>query len=112
MAWSRWRRVPDRPDIASDNVLYFEPALARRRRLEEQAKERKRAEAIDRSGSVKHLERMAKQLRWAKASDRILYVPYWDMEKAEEAMRKAGVRGAVSNLCGSQRKRIKGERGR
>jgi hypothetical protein len=28
------------------------------------------------------------------------------MAKAEAAMRRAGVRGAVSNLCGSQRKRV------
>jgi hypothetical protein len=110
MSRSHGRRFPDRPDIASDNVLYFEPA--RRRRLAERAKNTKKAEAIDRTGSVKHLERMAKRLRWAKAADRILYVPYWDMEKAEEAMRKAGVRGAVSNLCGSQRKRVNGGRGR
>jgi hypothetical protein len=106
MSRSRARRFPDRPDIASDNVLYFEPA--RRRRLAERAKNDEKAEAIDRTGSLKHLERMAKRLRWAKASDRILYVPYWDMDKAEEAMRKAGVRGAVSNLCGSQRKRVRG----
>lgn len=103
---STWCEAP------ADNVYLFEPALARRRRLAQEAKDSRKAEATDRTGSVKHLERAAKRLKHAKAEDRILYVPYWDMEKAEEAMRKAGVNGAVSNLCGSQRKRVRTGRGR
>ena len=111
MADSRWtKNAPDWADAQADNVYFFEPALARRRRLAQRARDGKKAEEIDRSGSVKHLERAAKRLRHVKAEDRVLYVPYWDMEKAEEAMRKAGVRGAVSNLCGSQRKRVNGRR--
>lgn len=90
-----------------------EPALARRRRLAEQAKDGKKAEAIDRTGSVKHLERAAKRLKWVKAEDRVLYVPHWDLDKAEAAMKRAGVSGAVSNLCGSARRRVEsGGRGR
>lgn len=89
-----------------DNVLPFEPALARRRRLALEAKDGKKALQVDRTGSERHLERAAKRLRHVKAVDRILYVPQWDMAKAEAAMRRAGVRGAVSNLCGSQRKRV------
>lgn len=113
MSRSRWtKRFIDRGDVLPDNTFLFEPALAKRRRLAERAKDGKKAEEVDRSGSVKHLERMAKRLKYAKAEDRILYVPHWDMEKAEIAMRKAGVNGAVSNLCGSQRKRVKVERGR
>ncbi|HRO03755.1 MAG TPA: hypothetical protein PLS69_09160 [Terricaulis sp.] len=92
---------------APDNLVMFEPALARRRRLAQQAKDGKKALEIDRTGSERHLERAAKRLRHVKAVDRILYVPHWDMAKAEAAMRRAGVRGAVSNLCGSQRKRVK-----
>lgn len=111
LADSRWtKNAPDWADAQADNVYFFEPALARRRRLAQRARDGKKAEEIDRSGSVKHLERAAKRLRHVKAEDRVLYVPYWDMEKAEEAMRKAGVRGAVSNLCGSQRKRVNGRR--
>lgn len=111
MAQARWQRSTSERDVVSnDNLYFFEPALARRRRLAQQAKDGKKAEEIDRTGSVKHLERAAKRLKHVKAEDRILYVPYWDMEKAEEAMRKAGVRGAVSNLCGSQRKRVNGRR--
>lgn len=94
-------------DDLGDNVVPFEPALARRRRLAQQAKDGKKALQVDRTGSERHLERAAKRLRHVKAIDRILYVPQWDMAKAEAAMRRAGVRGAVSNLCGSQRKRVK-----
>lgn len=111
MARSSWtRRLIGRGDVLPDNVYFFEPALARRRRLAEQARDGKKAEEIDRTGSVKHLERAAKRLKHMKGEDRVLYVPYWDMAKAEEAMRKAGVRGAVSNLCGSQKKRVNGRR--
>lgn len=112
MTRARWDRLLGAWDDAPpDNVYSIEPALARRRRLAE-AKDGKKAEEIDRSGSVKRLERLAKRLKHVKADDRILYVPHWDMEKAEIAMRKAGVTGAVSNLCGSQRKRVKAGRGR
>ncbi len=100
------RRFDWSGDNAPDNLLFFEPALARRRRLAQQAKDGKKALEIDRTGSDRHLERAAKRLRHVKAVDRILYVPQWDMAKAEAAMRRAGVRGAVSNLCGSQRKRV------
>ena len=110
---ARWNKsFIDRGEMLPDNLFLFEPALAKRRRLAREAKEGKKAETVDRTGSVKHLERDAKRLKHSKAEDRILYVPQWDMDKAEEAMRKAGVTGAVSNLCGSQRKRVKAGRGR
>jgi hypothetical protein len=95
----------------SDEAL-GEPLLARRRRLAEEAKERKRAEVVDRSGTIGHLERAAKKLKRFDAEDRVLYVPHWDMEKAAAAMKRAGVSGAVSNLCGSTRKRVDGGGGR
>ena len=113
MGQSRWnRRFADRSEVPSDNLYFFEPALARRRRLALQAKDGKKALEWDRTGSDRHLERAAKRLRHVKAVDRVLFVPQWDMARAEMAMRKAGVTGAVSNLCGSQRKRVKGGRGR
>lgn len=113
MARVRWSKsFIDRGEVLPDNLYFFEPALAKRRRLAREAKDGKKAETVDRTGSVKHLERAAKRLKHVKAEDRILYVPQWDMDKAEEAMRKAGVTGAVSNLCGSQRKRVKAGRGR
>ena len=108
---ARWnRRYAERGDVAPDNLHFFEPALARRRRLAQQAKDGKKALEFDRTGSDRHLERAAKRLKHVKAIDRVLYVPQWDMAKAELAMRKAGVTGAVSNLCGSQRKRIRTKR--
>jgi hypothetical protein len=113
MTRARWNKsFIDRGEALADNLYLFEPALAKRRRLAQQARDSRKAEETDRTGSVKHLERVAKKLKHKKAEDRILYVPQWDMDKAETAMRKAGVTGAVSNLCGSQRKRVKAERGR
>jgi hypothetical protein len=97
--WESW-------DEASGGYLYEAP-LARRRRLAAEAKDSKQAAVWDRTGSDKSLERAAKRLKHVKAEDRVLFVPQWDMARAEIAMRKAGVNGAVSNLCGSQRKRVK-----
>jgi hypothetical protein len=84
-----------------------EPKLARRRRLNQKAKDGKRAIAVDRSGVPRHLERAAKSLKHMPAERRVLRVPQWDMEKAEAAMRAAGVSGSVRNLCGSQSKRVR-----
>ncbi|MGD9966817.1 MAG: hypothetical protein AB7T59_09875 [Hyphomonadaceae bacterium] len=107
MAQHRWnRRFLQDAEAAPDNLFYFEPDLARRRRLAQRDREERRAEEIDRSGSSRHLERAAKRLKHVHAADRVLYVPQWDMAKAEIAMRKAGVTGAVSNLCGTRRKLV------
>lgn len=111
MAQHRWnRRFFQEADAPPDNLVYFEPDLARRRRFAEREREERRAEEIDRSGSSRHLERAAKRLKHVNAVDRILYVPQWDMAKAELAMRKAGVTGAVSNLCGTRRKIVRAGR--
>lgn len=96
-------------DMPFDDVLE-EPPLARRRRLDKQAKDGKRAVEVDRSGSVIHMERAAKRLGALNAADRVLRVPHWDMEKALEAMQRAGVRGRVTNLCDSVQKRAKTKR--
>jgi hypothetical protein len=114
MSQHRWnRRFFQEADAPPDNLLYFEPDLARRRRNAERARDEElRAEEVDRSGSARHLERAAKRLKHVNAVDRVLYVPQWDMAKAEMAMRKAGVTGAVSNLCGTRRKLVRAARGR
>jgi hypothetical protein len=107
MSHYRWnRRFYDHIDDPFGSIYMGEPALARRRRLAAEEKEHKKAQEWDRTGSDKSLERAAKRLKHVKAEDRVLYVPQWDMAKAEAAMRKAGVNGAVSNLCGSQIKRV------
>lgn len=113
MAQHRWnRRFFQESDAPPDNLVYFEPDRIRRRRFAERERDGRRAEEVDRSGSQRHLERAAKRLKHVDAADRILYVPQWDMAKAELAMKRAGVTGAVSNLCGSQRIRIRAGRGR
>jgi hypothetical protein len=112
MSHYRWnRRFYDHIDDPFDSIYMGEPALARRRRLAAEEKDAKKALVVDRTGSDKSLERAAKKLKHVRAEDRVLYVPQWDMAKAEVAMRRAGVNGAVSNLCGSQRKRVKAGKG-
>jgi hypothetical protein len=106
MARSRWQFRSFAWADAPPDEFFVEPDAARRRRLAQRAKDGKKALEIDRSGSLVHMERAAKRLKHMKAEDRILFVPQWDLSKAESAMRRAGVRGAISNLCGSQRKRV------
>jgi hypothetical protein len=86
-----------------DDVV--EPGRARRRRLKARAADRK-AQEVDRSATPVGLERAAKRLKAVRAADRVLSVPQWNMDKAVEAMRRAGVSGLVTNLCGSQRVRV------
>ena len=90
-----------------DELVFNETAAERRRRLDQRAKDGKKAREIDRTGNVVHLERAAKRLKHVKAENRVLIVPHWDMEKAAEAMRRAGVSGSVSNITGSHFRRIK-----
>jgi|CXWL01.1.fsa_nt_gi hypothetical protein len=104
---SRWRQLRAWDEWASDTPHLAEPPLALRRRLAREAKDGKRAVAIERSDSPAQLERAAKSLKHACAESRVLHVPYWNLAKAEAAMRRAGVTGSVRNLCGSQSKRVK-----
>lgn len=112
MSRSRARRSnADTPfDAQSDFEACGEKPAARRRRLSAKTKSTKRTIEVDRSGSVRQLERAAKRLRAAKVSERILRVPQWDMDAAVVAMRHAGVTGVVTNLCGSRRVRVETRR--
>jgi hypothetical protein len=92
-------------EVGLDFRAFAEAPRARRRRLKARSSGR-RAEEVDRSGSLNHLERAAKRLKAARAAERILVVPQWNMDKAVEAMRRAGVTGVVTNLCGTRKQRV------
>lgn len=93
-----------------DDVFGAEEAKARlRKRREDRAQfDGKKAKAVDRTGSAAHLERVAKSLKTQAADKRILAAPQRDMGKAIEAMKRAGVSGVVSNLCGSRKVKVRG----
>ncbi len=98
-----------RPLSDDDFALGFEPIAepqrARRRRLKARSADR-RAQEVDRSATTVQLERAAKRLKAARAAERVLSVPQWNMDKAVEAMKRAGVSGVVTNLCGTRRQRV------
>src|SRR5262245_13042672 len=102
-------RRSHRPLAEDDYALTFdtaaEPQRARRRRLKARSGDR-RAHEVDRSASLGSLERAAKRLKSVRAAERVLSVPWWNMDKAVEAMRQAGVTGTVTNLCGTQRQKV------
>ena len=82
-----------------------EAPRARRRRLKRRLAERK-AHEVHRSTSLASLERAAKRLKSSRAAERVLVVPQWNMDIAVDAMRRAGVSGVVTNLCGTRRQRV------
>jgi len=106
-------RRTHRPLSVDDIGLGFdaiaEAPRARRRRLKSRAADRK-AQEIDRSSSPARLERAAKRLKAARAAERVLSVPQWNMDKAVEAMERAGVAGVVTNLCGTRKQRVEKKR--
>jgi hypothetical protein len=101
----RSHRPLDFDDFGPGFDLIAEAPRARRRRLKARSTGR-RAQEVDRSSSLTHLERAAKRLKVTRASERILVVPQWNMDKAVEAMRRAGVTGVVTNLCGTRKQRV------
>lgn len=92
-------------DIGFVSDTLYEAPRARRRRLKARNSER-RVQEVDRSTSLAHLERAAKRLKNSRAAERVLVVPQWNMEKAVEAMKRAGVSGLVTNLCGTKKQRV------
>lgn len=92
-------------DVGLAQESFGEAPRARRRRLRSRSGER-RVQEVDRSESVAQLERAAKRLKVAHAAERVLVVPQWNMDKAIEAMKRAGVSGVVTNLCGTRKQRV------
>ncbi len=101
----RTDRLLAQDDVGFSYDGFGEAPRARRRRLKARSGER-RVQEVDRSESVVNLERAAKRLKVAHASERVLVVPQWNMEKAVEAMKRAGVSGVVTNLCGTKKQRV------
>lgn len=94
----------------ADSEGPVEAALARRRRLDAQAGDYGDSIEVERSDNPAHLERAAKRLRTSSDPQRVLKVPQWNMAKAAEAMRKAGVSGVVSNLSGTRKRKVNAKR--
>lgn len=81
-----------------------EVPLSNGRRLDAQTK--RKATEIERSGSMKNLEKAAERLKLSRKPQKVLQVPQKDMDKATEAMRKKGVGGTIKNMSGSKRRSI------
>lgn len=69
-----------------------------------------KATEVERSGDGRSLNAAARRLKTAKAQNLAksveLKVPNKDMDKASDAMRGQGVKGTVSNMGGSKRRRV------
>jgi len=66
-----------------------------------------RAEEIQPIGSGKAFLDAARRLRDSRSKIKILRTRQGNMDKAEEAMRKAKVKGQVQNMGGTKRKNVK-----
>lgn len=68
------------------------------------------ATEVEGSGDPERLRKAGRRLDKARksgASGTVLQVPQKDMKKAQEAMRKEGVKGSVKNMKGSQRRSVR-----
>lgn len=69
-----------------------------------------RATEIERSGTDGGLLKAARRLGGSGAPQRVLQVPQKDMDKAVDAMKKAGIGGTVKNMSGTARRSVKGRK--
>ena len=81
-----------------------EVPLKGNRRLD--ARTRKRATEVERSGNPSRLEAAAQRLRDSRAPQKVLLVPQKDMTRAAAAMKKVGVGGSVKNMGGTKRRSV------
>ncbi len=84
-----------------------EVSLSRNRRLDALTQSGNRATEVERSGSLKGLEKAARRLRDSGANQRVLQVPNQHLGLAAKAMRKAGVSGTVKNMGGTKRRSVR-----
>ena len=70
------------------------------KRLDALTKGHKRATEVERSGNI---DKAVQRLKKAGTPQKVLQVPQKDMEKAVDAMKKAGVSGTVKNMGGTKR---------
>lgn len=71
------------------------------------AASKRRATEVERSGNPRSLEAAARRLKKSGKPQRVLQVPQKDMDKAAEAMRRAGVSGSVKNMSSTRRKSVR-----
>ncbi len=64
---------------------------------------KKRATEVERNGNYTEA---VSRLKMSGASQKVLQVPQNHMKKAEEAMKKAGIKGTVKNMSGTKRKSV------
>ncbi len=83
-----------------------EVPLSRGRRLDALSASGHKATEVERSGDLSALRKEAGRLEASGAKQKVLAVPQPDMSKAVEAMKSKNVRGTVSNIGGTQKKRV------
>jgi len=81
-----------------------EAPLSGNRRLD--AKSKKTATEVERSGSPALLRKAAKRLKDSGLPQRVLQVPQSDMPEAARAMNDVNVTGTVRNMGGTKRRSV------
>jgi len=71
------------------------------------AKTRKTATEVERSGNRSLLEDAARRLKLSRAPRKVLQVPQKDMPKAAGAMKRVGVGGSVKSMTGTKRTSVR-----
>ncbi len=81
-----------------------EAPLSGNRRLD--AKSKKTATEVERSGSPTLLRKAANRLKDSGLSQKVLVVPQPDMAEAAKAMNDVNVKGTVKNMGGTKRRSV------
>lgn len=76
------------------------------KRLDAITKSGQTATEVERSGSMKNLEKAAQRLKMRRSQRKVLQVPQPDMSKAAQAMQKKKVHGTVKNMTGTKRRSV------
>jgi hypothetical protein len=82
-----------------------EKQISHNRRLD--AATANKAIEVERSGSMKGLEKAARRLKASKKPQRVLQVPQKDMDMAAQAMRNLKMGGTVKNMGGTKSRSVR-----
>ena len=82
---------------------FTEYQLKNGQKLDAMSANKKRATEVEKSGNFTDA---AKRLKASGANQKVMQVPQSHMERAANAMKKAGVKGTVKNISGTKRKSV------
>lgn len=82
---------------------FREYKLSNGQKLDALSANKKRATEVERNGNFTDA---IKRLKSSGATQKVLQVPQKDMKRAEQAMKKQGLKGTIKNMGGTKKKSV------